>query len=83
MAVTQRELAGILGIYNDELCSLLSGRRRFGKTKAKQLEARTGIDLRVWLFGSVEEIRHALEARYGAINSKRGRPRKETGETAG
>lgn len=83
--ITQARLAAILGVKKPFLSNLLAGRgTRPSAKRAAQLEKITGIDLRCWLFGTGAELRQKLEARYGVINSKFGRPRKTTtGETAG
>ena len=71
--ITQKDLAGVLGVKRSNLSELFSGKRRFGAKRAASLEQTTGIGIRTWLFGKPDEIRRELEKVYGKINFKRGR----------
>ncbi|WP_310601460.1 hypothetical protein [Desulfobulbus sp.] len=72
-AITQKDLAQILGVDKNKISALLGGRCRFGPKKSLRLEQLTGISLHIWLFGEPEEIKQELEQIYGTINFKRGR----------
>lgn len=71
--ITQKELAGILGVKRSNLSEMLSGKLGLGRDRSARLEQITGIGIRTWLFGTPDEIKRELEKVYGKINFKRGR----------
>jgi len=54
--VTISELATLANMDQNSLRNIVSGRRRPHALKAKALEAITGIDIHIWLFGTKAEI---------------------------
>ena len=78
--ITQKELAEILGVQRSNLSEFFRGKRRFGAKRSARSEQTTDIGLRLWLFGTPNEIKAQLEKVYGKINFRRGRvPLKKEG----
>jgi len=66
--MTLKELYTKLGLKQSFFSQIINGQKRPGLRTAKELEARTGIPIQVWLYGSVEDIKCYLEMSYGEIN---------------
>jgi plasmid maintenance system antidote protein VapI len=58
---TQKEIAKAANIGQDFLSHIVRGRRRCPPTVAVRLENITGIDRKVWVWGTSKEIRSAIE----------------------
>ena len=73
--ITQKTVADRLRISSGLFSMYLAGKRRPGPETAMRLERATGINARVWLYGSASEIISDLERFFGKkINFRRGRP---------
>lgn len=59
--ITQKEIANLAHIGPDFLSHIIRGRRRCPRDVASRLEEATGISRLVWVWGTPQEIRKALD----------------------
>jgi len=60
--ITQKEIARLAEIGPDFLCHIIRGRRSCPPPVALRLERVTAIHRDIWVWGSPEEIRKAVES---------------------
>ena len=71
---TRKEIAQLLGLKASSLNSLLNGTRNVSRTRAIELERKTGINRMTWLYPVGGELVFHLEKWCGdKINAGRGR----------
>ena len=74
MAMKQKELANILCTQESTLSRLLGSKGGVRPGQAKTFEAISGIQMIYWMTGDGVALRKMIEEKYGAINTKLGRP---------
>ena len=59
--ISQKEIAELIHISPGFLCHILMGRKECPRKVAQRLQETTGIDRCLWVFGSPEEKRIAID----------------------
>lgn len=60
-SISQKEIAELVHISPGFLCHILMGRKECPPKVAQRLQETTGIDRCIWVFGSPEEKRQAID----------------------